>query len=96
MCKRVVYQTLVKYYKKLVSCKKNTQKWVLIYETCECDIGAPDIHRFLWIEGLSTGPRDRGVTKIIVIIFYSYFFMLKQKISFLENKHFPSLDDLKI
>ena len=34
--------------------------------------------------------------KIILIIYYSYFFVLKQKISFLENKHFPSLDDLKL
>ena len=55
-CKRVVHQPVVKYYKKLVICKKNTQKWVSIYETCECDIRAPDIHRFLQVEGLSTGP----------------------------------------
>ena len=47
--------TLVKYYKKLVNCEKIIQKWVSIYETCECDIGA-QIHRFSWIDGLSTGP----------------------------------------
>ena len=51
---------------------------------------------FRGLTGCQRDSRDRGITKIIVIIFYSYFFMLKQKISFLENKHFPSLDDLKI
>ena len=55
-CERVVHQTLVKYYKKLVNCKKIIQEWVSIYETCECDIGAPDIHRFPRIDMLSTGP----------------------------------------
>ena len=62
-CKRVVHQTLMKYYKKFVICKKIIQKWVSIYETCECDIGAPDIYRFLRVDGLSMGPRDKGVTK---------------------------------
>ena len=38
------------------------QEWVSIYETNECDIGTPDIHRFQQVDGLSTGPRDRGVT----------------------------------
>ena len=28
--------------------------------TCECDIEAPDIHRFPWVEGLSTGPPGKG------------------------------------
>ena len=60
MCKRVVHQTLVKYYEKLVICKKYTQKWVSIYEACECDIGAPDIHRFPRVDGLSTGPPGYG------------------------------------
>ena len=55
-CKRVVYQTLVKYYKKLVNCKKILHKWVSIYEICECDIGALDIYRFQRVDGLSTGP----------------------------------------
>ena len=27
-------------------CDLNMQEWISIYETCECDIGAPDIHRF--------------------------------------------------
>ena len=55
-CEKVVHQTLVKYYKKLVNCKKIIKEWVSIYETCECDIGAPDIHRFPRIDMLSTGP----------------------------------------
>ena len=44
------------YYKKMVVCNKNIRKWVSIYETCECDIRAPDIHRFPQVDGLSTGP----------------------------------------
>ena len=44
------------FYKKLVICKKIIREWVSIYETCECDIGAPDIHRFSQVDGLSTGP----------------------------------------
>ena len=51
----------MEYYKKLVICKKIIQKLVSIYETCECDIGAPDIHRFPRVDGLSTGPWDMGV-----------------------------------
>ena len=39
-----------------VYCELNMQEWVSIYETDECDIGAPDIHRFSWVDGLSTGP----------------------------------------
>ena len=31
-------------------------EWVSVYETCECDIGAPDNHRFPRVDGLSTGP----------------------------------------
>ena len=42
----------MKYYKKLVTCKINIQKWVSIYETCECDIRAPDIHRFPRVDGV--------------------------------------------
>ena len=55
----MVHQTLVKYYKKLVNCEKIIQKWVSIYETCESDIGAPDIHE---LTGCQRDPRDRGVT----------------------------------
>ena len=61
-CKRVVHQTLVKYYKKLVNCKKIMQKEVSIYETCEYDIGAPDIYRFLQVDGLSTRPPGIGTS----------------------------------
>ena len=32
------------------------QEWVSIYETNECDIGTPDIHRFPQVDGLSTEP----------------------------------------
>ena len=32
------------------------QEWVSIYETNECDIGTPDIHRFLQVNGSSMGP----------------------------------------
>ena len=35
----------MKYYYKLVICKKIIQKLVSIYETNECDIRTPDIHR---------------------------------------------------
>ena len=37
------------------------QEWVSIYETNEFDIGTPDIYRFPQVEGLSTGPQDKGV-----------------------------------
>ena len=40
----------------------NMQEWVSIYETNKCDIRTPDIYRFSQVDGLSTGPRDRGVT----------------------------------
>ena len=39
-----------------VYCELNMYEWVSIYETCECDIGAPDIHRYPRVDGLSTGP----------------------------------------
>ena len=55
-CIRVLHQTLGNFYKKWIICKKIIQEEVLIYETCERDIGAPDIHRFPWVDGLSTGP----------------------------------------
>ena len=32
------------------------QEWVSIYETNECDIGTPYIHKFSQVDGLSTGP----------------------------------------
>ena len=38
------------------------QKWVSMYETCECDIGAPNIHRF---------PCETLEKRIIIIIFFS-------------------------
>ena len=34
----------------------------LIYETCECDIETPDIHRFPRVDGLSMGPPGFGVS----------------------------------
>ena len=44
------------FYKKLVMCKKIIQEEVLIYETCERDIGVPDIHKFPLVNELSTDP----------------------------------------
>ena len=35
------------------------QEWVSIYETNECDIGTPDIHR---LTSCQWDPWDRGVT----------------------------------
>ena len=52
----------MKYYKELVNCKEIIQKCVSIYETCECDIGALDIHRFSRVDGLSTRPLGLGVS----------------------------------
>ena len=37
---------IIIYHIFLVYCELNMHEWVLIYEICECDIGAPDIHRF--------------------------------------------------
>ena len=37
-------------------CKKIIQDYVSLYETRECDIEAPDIHRFPRVDGLSTRP----------------------------------------
>ena len=51
------------FYKKWVICKKIIQEEVSIYETCERDIGAPDIHKFPRVDGLLTGPPGWGVTK---------------------------------
>ena len=47
-----------------VYCELNMQKWVSIYETCECDIGAPDIHMFSQVDGLSTGPSGFWVSRL--------------------------------
>ena len=43
------------------------QEWVSIYETCECDIEAPDIHRFLQVDGLSTRPPGFGASHILLL-----------------------------
>ena len=48
------------FYKKWVICKKIIQEKVSIYETCERDIVTPNIHRFPWVDGLSTGPSGLG------------------------------------
>ena len=45
---------IIVYHIIFVNCELNMQKWVSIYETCECDIGAPDIYRFPRVDGLST------------------------------------------
>ena len=42
------------------------QEWVSIYEPNECDIRTPDIYRFGQVDGLSTGPPDRGVTSVLL------------------------------
>ena len=39
-----------------IYCELNMQEWVSIYETYECDIGAPDIHRFPGVDRLPMGP----------------------------------------
>ena len=41
------------------------KKWVLIYETCECEIEAPDIHRFSRIGRLSMGPPGFRVSQVL-------------------------------
>ena len=58
----------MKYYKKLVICKKIIHKWVSIYETCECDIEATVIHRFPWVDGCQRDPRDKGVIVILFVM----------------------------
>ena len=72
----------MKYYKKLVICKKIIQKWVLIYETCECDIRAPDIYRFLRVDELSTGPLEFGASHKYV--------QNSNQISYLSCTFFPT------
>ena len=57
----------MEYYKELVNCKKIIHKLVSLYKTCECDIEAPDIHRFLRVDGLSTGLSGIGASHIIFI-----------------------------
>ena len=47
--------------------KKIIQEEVSIYETCEHDIGAPDIHRFPRVDGLSTGPLGLGRHKLSIL-----------------------------
>ena len=47
-----------------VYCELNMQEWVSIYEACECDIGAPDVHRFPRVDGLSTGPPRLGASQL--------------------------------
>ena len=58
-CKETVYYSLLYIF---VCCELNMQEWVSIYETYECDIGAPDIHRFLRVNGLSTRPLGFGAS----------------------------------
>ena len=36
------------------------QEWASIYETNESDIGTLDVHRFLQVDGLLTGPPGMG------------------------------------
>ena len=38
------------------------EEWVSAYETC--DIEAPNIHRFLRVDELSTGPPGWGITAL--------------------------------
>ena len=63
----------MKYYHKLVICKKIIQKWVSIYETNECDTGIPNIHRFLQVDGLSTGPPGFGASQLLLLVFYEFY-----------------------
>ena len=53
-----------------VYCELNMQELVSIYETCECDIGAPDIHRFMLVDGLSTGPPGFGASQLSIRVRY--------------------------
>ena len=41
------------------------QEWVSIYETNECDIGTPDIHRFPQVDGLSKGAPGWGCHNMV-------------------------------
>ena len=50
----------------MVLCKKNIQKWVSIYETCECDIEAPDIHRFPRVDGSQWDTPGFGASHMIL------------------------------
>ena len=54
----IVYHIFFLYY------ELNKQEWVSIYETCECDFGAPDIHSFLRVDGLSTGLPGFGASHL--------------------------------
>ena len=44
-------------------CELNIQELISIYETYECDIGAPDIHKFPRVDGLSTGSPRFGASQ---------------------------------
>ena len=57
-CKKTVDYSLLYIF---VYCELNMQEWVSTYETYECDIGEPDIHRFPSVDGLSTRPPIFGV-----------------------------------
>ena len=70
----------MKYYFKLVICKKIIQKWVSIYETCECDIGVPNIYKFLQVDEVVNGtPENWGVT---IILNYDCKFATTNQLSF--------------
>ena len=51
-CFCLVKRLLIIVYNIFVYYELNMQEWVSIYETYECDIGAPDIHRFPRVDGL--------------------------------------------
>ena len=57
----------MKYHYKLVSYKKIIQKWVSIYETNECDIGIPDIHRSFHRLTVVNGTPGIGALQIVYV-----------------------------
>ena len=50
-CKETIDYSLLYIF---VYCELNMQEWVSIYETYECDIEPPDIHRFPRVDELSS------------------------------------------
>ena len=75
----------MEYYKELVNCKKIIQKWVSIYETCDYDIRAPDIHRFPQVDGLSTGPPGIGTSQIWLLKGIKTYYVNVSKLNFIQN-----------
>ena len=70
----------MKYHYKLVNCKKIIQKCVSIYETNECDIGIPDIHRSFRRLTVVNGTPGIGASQIHVGETHELFWRVTQQI----------------